>query len=202
MPTVTPINNWPIPEDTDLVKDGAKAIRDLGNAIDTSSADFAGGLVHINTTAFSATAAVNFNNVFSSTYDNYKVLFTMSTASGNNDIKFRMRAAGSDDSTSNYSTQRSNAENTAMSANRVETNGNIATIAGFAGAGYRFIVIEIQNPFLATPTTVLAQDSTRGVGLTVTSAFHNVSTSYDGISFIVGTAANMTGTATVFGYRK
>jgi hypothetical protein len=46
---VTPINNWPIPDDTDLVKDGAKAIRDLGNAIDTASVDFAGGLVHIET---------------------------------------------------------------------------------------------------------------------------------------------------------
>jgi hypothetical protein len=32
----TPTYSWPIPDNTDLVKDGAEAIRDLGNAIDTT----------------------------------------------------------------------------------------------------------------------------------------------------------------------
>jgi hypothetical protein len=36
MPTVTPLNNWPVPVSTDLVKDGATAIEALGDAIDTS----------------------------------------------------------------------------------------------------------------------------------------------------------------------
>jgi hypothetical protein len=35
MPTTTN-NGWPTPADTDLVKNGADAIRDLGNAIDTT----------------------------------------------------------------------------------------------------------------------------------------------------------------------
>lgn len=35
--------NWPTPNDTDLVKDGASAIRSLGNAIDTSMLDLKGG---------------------------------------------------------------------------------------------------------------------------------------------------------------
>jgi hypothetical protein len=35
--------NWPTPNDTDLVKDGAAAIRSLGNAIDTSMLDLKGG---------------------------------------------------------------------------------------------------------------------------------------------------------------
>jgi hypothetical protein len=35
MPNTTKFN-WPTPADTDLVKDGAEAIRDLGNAIDTT----------------------------------------------------------------------------------------------------------------------------------------------------------------------
>ena len=33
---ITPTYSWPLPDDTDLVKDGAEAIRDLGNAIDTT----------------------------------------------------------------------------------------------------------------------------------------------------------------------
>ena len=36
MPTVTPLNSWPVPVSTDLVKDGAVAIESLGDAIDAS----------------------------------------------------------------------------------------------------------------------------------------------------------------------
>ena len=35
--------NWETPDDTDLVKDGAAAIRTLGSAIDTSLVDLKGG---------------------------------------------------------------------------------------------------------------------------------------------------------------
>jgi hypothetical protein len=35
--------NWPTPADTDLVKDGAAAIRNLGNGVDTSLVDLKGG---------------------------------------------------------------------------------------------------------------------------------------------------------------
>jgi hypothetical protein len=34
---------WETPDDTDLVKDGAAAIRTLGQSIDTSMADLEGG---------------------------------------------------------------------------------------------------------------------------------------------------------------
>jgi len=39
----TPSFNWQTPDDTDLVKDGAAAMRTLGNAIDSSMADLKGG---------------------------------------------------------------------------------------------------------------------------------------------------------------
>ena len=35
--------NWETPDDTDLVKDGASAMRTLGSAIDTSMGDLKGG---------------------------------------------------------------------------------------------------------------------------------------------------------------
>lgn len=35
--------NWPTPNDTDLVKDGASAIRSLGSSIDSSFGDLKGG---------------------------------------------------------------------------------------------------------------------------------------------------------------
>jgi hypothetical protein len=39
----SPLFGWEEPDDTDLVKDGAAAIRTLGNAIDTSMGDLLGG---------------------------------------------------------------------------------------------------------------------------------------------------------------
>jgi len=42
MPNTTNFN-WPTPADTDLVKDGAAAIRNLGNGVDTSLIDLKGG---------------------------------------------------------------------------------------------------------------------------------------------------------------
>jgi hypothetical protein len=43
MATTTTNFGWSIPSDTDLVKDGAAAMRTLGNAIDTSMVDLKGG---------------------------------------------------------------------------------------------------------------------------------------------------------------
>jgi hypothetical protein len=39
----SPNYNWPEPDNTDLVKNGALAIRTMGDAIDTSMADLLGG---------------------------------------------------------------------------------------------------------------------------------------------------------------
>ena len=43
MTTTTTNFGWTVPSDTDLVKDGASAMRTLGNGIDTSMADLKGG---------------------------------------------------------------------------------------------------------------------------------------------------------------
>lgn len=44
MPTVTPTYNWPVPVSTDLVKDGAVAISDLGDAADATVASLGQGV--------------------------------------------------------------------------------------------------------------------------------------------------------------
>ena len=52
--------SWPTPEQTDLVKDGWDAIKDLGDAADTTVKAVADGrgLVHIDTQTFSGVAAL------------------------------------------------------------------------------------------------------------------------------------------------
>ena len=43
MSTTTPSFGWPVPQSSDLVKNGATAISSLGDAIDTSMTDLKGG---------------------------------------------------------------------------------------------------------------------------------------------------------------
>ena len=118
MPTTTN-NGWPTPADTDLVKNGADAIRDLGNAIDTTLGVYSAvtpGLVKINTTSFSAVASQSINSVFSATYTNYKILIDISaTSASNTDIYIRLRAGGTD-TTANYKSQKIAASATTVSA--------------------------------------------------------------------------------------
>lgn len=78
MPTTSNFG-WTTPADTDLVKDGAAAIRTLGNGIDTSLVDLKGG-----TTGQFLTKATNTNLDFSwvepPTVKNYALLNTGGTA--------------------------------------------------------------------------------------------------------------------------
>jgi hypothetical protein len=69
-----------IPDDTDLVKDGALAMRDLGQDVDTTlatalnSKNNAGLVLIKRQTVGSGVTSVTLTSVFSSTYDNYRVV--------------------------------------------------------------------------------------------------------------------------------
>jgi hypothetical protein len=89
-------NGWTYPESTDLVKDGATAIQTLADDIDTTLGVYADpGLVLLNTTSFSAVASQSVNDVFSSTYDNYRIVCEFSSST-DQEIFFRLRASGAD----------------------------------------------------------------------------------------------------------
>jgi len=117
--STTSAYGWNIPDNTDLVKDGALAIRTLGNAIDTSMNTALGtkkaGMVLLNTTSFSAVASQSVNDVFSTTYDHYKILVTLTNTVGEGVI-FRYRVSGADNSTSNYFYESFSAFGTSTSA--------------------------------------------------------------------------------------
>jgi hypothetical protein len=106
MPNTTNYS-FPTPADTDLVKNGADAIRDLGDAVDTAMNTALGtkkaGMVLLNTTSFSAVASQSFNNVFTTDYQNYKVIMRFVTSTTST-VQMRFRASGTDNSASEYFT--------------------------------------------------------------------------------------------------
>ncbi len=68
---------------------------------------------------FTTASSVSLNGVFSATYKNYLVIFNEDTASTTSAIQFRMRLAGTDNSTaSSYRTQYIRATTTTVSAAR------------------------------------------------------------------------------------
>ena len=227
MATTTTNFGWDIPQSTDLVKDGATAIAALGQDIDTAFVDFKGGttgqvlkktsgtdldvewgtassgLTLINTTSFSAVASQSINDVFSTTYDHYKLLITYTCSTGDNELQLRYRVAGADNSSNVYMNQRLIIENTTVSGARQDP----ATSTQFMIQNTNENVGEatIFNPFKtartyfnATSAYANAVDSSRNV---IYSGVHKASTSFTGFT-LISASGNVTGTISVFGFNK
>jgi hypothetical protein len=195
--------SWPIPEDTDLVKDGAEAIRDLGNAIDTSAADFGGGLVHIETQTFSAVSAVDFDGVFSADYDSYEILLS-AAASTPVHLRLRFRAGGVSDTSNLYRTQIIFAQSTTLNASRPEAPGTLASFAGSNNIATNEIVniqINVRNPFATKRTPFNTHWNSNGESLVLGGGSFDGNISFDGIQILPNTG-NITGSMSVYGYRK
>jgi hypothetical protein len=197
-------NGWPTPVATDLVKDGWEAIKDLGDAIDTTLGVYApstSGLTLINTTSFSAVASQSVNDVFSAIYDNYKIIVTglISSVEGMN---MRLRASGTDNSTaSSYVRQTLNATSTTLVGGRATSN--LWELGGWDSTLVNTLVIDLFNPFAASATgfSVDLLRSTSGAYIQIANGTHNQTVSYDGFTLIPG-AGTITGSVSVYGYSK
>jgi hypothetical protein len=204
---ITPNYSWPLPDDTDLVKDGAEAIRDLGNAIDTTVDGLPGaGLVHIETQTFSAVGAVNFNSVFSAAYDNYLIMYNNVTSSSGTWTNIRMRNGTTDFSSSNYFRQALNFNNTSVTAAREQnvTAWNLVCFieTTFQNLGY----MNLWNPFNTVVTTASNEkpsELNNNMFCNLAQWSVNTSTSYDGFSVLVNSGGvTISGSISVYGYKK
>jgi len=220
MATTTTNYGFDIPQSTDLVKDGATAIATLGQDIDTAFVDFKGGttgqvlkktsgtdldvewgtassgLTLINTTSFSGVTSISLNNVFSATYDKYKIIVKTTHVSSAK-VEFRYRVGGVDASGSNYDTQRSSEAGTSSTANTRTLSGTIHSLGTNADTQH-FNIIELQDPFLASNSGLLYFES-NGANIDTAGGAHTLSTSYDGFT-LFSSAGNFSGTIRVYGY--
>jgi hypothetical protein len=211
MPTTN--NNWPTPVATDLVKDGWEAIKDLGDAIDTTLGVYSPATpmgVHLSTVTFSAVASQSVNSVFSSTYTNYKIILQFSAFSTDMVLRFRMRASGTDATGANYTGAGAyNYRDGATVPPLNFTNATYWEIAGTmlqADVAKNYFTFDVANPFAALPTVIqaeqaIADTSASNFRWTTQHVNHNVSTSYDGFT-IFAFSGNFTGTVSVYGYNK
>jgi hypothetical protein len=159
------------------------------------------------TVDFSGASSVSINDVFSATYNNYKVLLRLTAASEDLTPSLRFRVSGADNSTANYS-------RTAFFAGSDGTSGtNNTSGATSYGLGtfdttvptYHLHDMLISLPF-ATDYTILTNLSTTRNGsannfVNAESCFFNATTSFTGFSIIASTG-NFTGSVSIFGINK
>ena len=160
-----------------------------------------GALVFLASSSPSAVASVSFNDIFSSTYTNYLVVWSLvnSTADA---LAARLRVSGADDSTSNYSLQQLLASSTtisgAQSTNLTRWNiGAVGTADRSAGFFY------VYNPNVATKTQYTASTTslfggTNSPNLVYHGGLFNDTTVFTGLT-IFPLTGNITGEIRIYG---
>jgi len=166
-----------------------------------------GALTLITTNSFSGSSAVTVDNVFSSTYDNYLLLFTIDSASTNSTYNaIYLRAAGADVVT-NYETQRirSDSSTTTVTGDN-DPVGNDEMYIGdnnTAENGSSVTTMNLYSPNRARYTCAQTHlTSNWGNWLTGNiSMWQKTTTQFTGFKLAVS-SGTITGNVSVYGYSK
>lgn len=164
------------------------------------TAPITGGLVRVGGSNFTNQSTVSYDNVFTSTYENYMIIARLVPTAALN-ITMRLRASSSDNSTSNYNDARwewyitgtgNNVTASGTSWFFIQDDG--ATGVGYTGA------LTVYAPQLAQQTycTGFTQRTVNTLGMTHTKRFA-ATTQFDGFSLICSTS-NMSGSINVYGF--
>ena len=154
---------------------------------------------------FTGVASITVNNVFSSAYDNYKLVFYINSATASGNVTLQLTSGGTATTTTCKNiTIGINEANSTVTYTGNSTSANLGYVASGSVAEYQ-IAVDILQPFLTEYKTLT------GGGTSINSAINNVvgqiynanfrfATSHDG--FKVNMPANCTGKLFVYGYRK
>jgi len=177
---------------TTLVADSAEATG-LKWATPTSSS----GLTLISTTTMSAVASQSINDVFSTTYDNYRILINATTLTGT--LTMRFRVSGSDNTTSNYKMDLYGTSLWTSSTYAGYQESGSTNFNNLGEASPSSISLDVLNPFATQKTFLHGQTSQNDRGRAYQGIF-DATTSFTGFSLIPAT--NITGNVSVYGYNK
>ena len=160
----------------------------------------ASGLTLIQTQAFSGVSSQSLSSKFSSTYDNYRLYFNVTSSSTAGDFALRLRS-GSTDLTGAVYNWKYTYYQVGSTDGTTQASADTKIFAGYttsSSAGY----IDILNPYLAQKTTVLASslDLATPTGRTCYANVNN-SNSYDGLT-IFPSGGTITGTVSLYGFNN
>jgi hypothetical protein len=163
------------------------------------------GLTLINTSTFSGVSSQSISDIFSTTYNNYRVYLTTGDPATNQPFTMRLRVSGADNSSSNY--YRMNfGQGTAGSTSLIGA-AQTSFGLGFAGTGSNFgAAFDVLSPFDSTLRTTI-----NGLGVSNNGTYNGITgwtlnnwfdatTSFTGFTLLFG--ANTTGSVSVYGVNK
>jgi hypothetical protein len=153
---------------------------------------------------FSGVSSLTLNGVFTTTYDNYKILLNISSFTGGNDlINFRWGTSGTINTTSNYY----------RAVWRIEPNsGTVTNVNGSSPVNTMFLTelkgdsasyeINVFNPFVSQKTYMTATGVDNSRSGSISNGFFNTTQSFTDFSLFPDSAGRaMTGTISVYGYK-
>ena len=203
MATVTTNYGFDIPQSSDLVKDGATAIATLGQDIDTAMNTALGtkkaGMVLLNTTSFSGVSSQSVNDVFSATYDTYR-LVTSFFGSTSADSRIKWRISGADNSSNAYYTQNLLASTSSVSTN---LNGPVTTghiLGTHVTTNPMVSTYDIGTPFATTKTQIIGMHA-KDSEFELKNGVYDAGASFTGFT-IIPASGTITGSVSVYGYNK
>jgi hypothetical protein len=176
---------------------------DAMTAVQTELVNNPSGLVHIQTTSFTTSSAVNVNDVFTSTYDNYRIIVSYLGSATNQSLGLRLRVSGSDNTTLNYNIQQFDVFGSSTSPSRATGQSSFAAFSAYSTGDFNNISFDIFKPNLATPTSYnsYGTSSIDNIFIRFSTGGFNANTVFDGFSFLPQ-SGTLTGTYSVYGYRK
>jgi len=157
------------------------------------------GLTLINTTSFSGVSSQSVSDVFSATYDNYKLVINVESP-GNPVLGIRMRVSGADNSSAIYNSQLLKGQDSTASASRAvnQTSFPIGTVQV---SQRNVAIVELNNPFAAIKTTMTSTMGLDFYELFLRTNFHDTATSYTGFTLVLS-GSTITGKVSVYGYNQ
>ena len=161
-----------------------------------------GALTLINTYTPSAVSSQTMDNIFSSTYNNYYILFNCSS-SASDSLYINYRVSGTD-TTTNYSRQQIIASGTTMAAARVDSGAGAYEIGAVGASATSATTFTILGPNLATPTiafTNSGQYASSNMNNYQYALYQTDATQFTGCKIFPG-SGTITGTISVYGYSK
>jgi hypothetical protein len=189
-----------IPDDTDLVKDGALAMRDLGQDVDTQlftalGGDYPGLRLVKKQTIGTAVSSVTVTGAFSATYDNYKIIVSGGAGSAQ---AYSQLTLGS--TATGYFAGYLGNTYIGSSSNAGINNGTNWSFSVFTdGSNGMNGSIELLSPFASKPTFMNSQAATNTQSL-VGQGILTGSTSYTAFTLTPATGTLTGGTIYVYGY--
>ena len=156
------------------------------------------GLILLAKDTFTTASSVSFNNVFSSTYKQYKLVFNV-LGSTNDALAMRLRVGGSDNISANYRRQYVQGNGASINAGRSTANTFWFLVGG--NGIEEIIFTEVLYPFQTTNTSMFCNYngvSSGNIQIVCQEQDISVTTSYDGFT-IFGSTGTITGSATIYG---